>query len=608
MELAGGDATLRVSMGQAYSFDGIAWTENPANPVLPYSAGPAWDDTGVIATTPYLEGNTLRLFYDGLSLATGFRIGTATCTPSYAGGGQLLSSVFDAGSTAQWGNVNWKEVKPAGTNVQVGVRTGNVPTPDASWTAITLVANGAAVPHPASRYIQYMVVLTGPANATPEFSQLSIDLTALPTTWYFAEGYTGPGFDEWISVENSNAAAANLEITYYTPGAAPVVTHHTALPESRLTIYVNTDLGSNLESSFKITSNQQVIVERPIYFRYTGTGGYSWEGGHDGMGSATLSRHWNFAEGYTGQGQFEEWLTIQNPNTGWAILDVTYFVKGGAPIKRQHRVAPTSRYTINVNDDAGPNLEVSASINSDQPVLAERPMYFNYQGSIDGGHIVMGSPYFAQDWYLAEGATFPPFTEYVTIQNPSAAPANLTVTYYVNGGAPVIRPHIVPAQSRYTINVGTDSGISGEISTYVHSDQQVLVERPMYFNMLGGGLPGGHCAMGVNSTSTSWYFGEGYTGPGFDEWLTVENPNAATANLTVTYYVNGGAPITKNHNVNPQSRYTIDVNADAGENLELSTYVLSSQPVICERPMYFFYQGYHNYNWPGGHDSQGFAP
>jgi hypothetical protein len=24
--------------------------------------------------------------------------------------------------------------------------------------------------------------------------------------------------------------------------------------------------------------------------------------------------------------------------------------------------------------------------------------------------------------------------------------------------------------------------------------------------------------------------------------------------------------------------------------------------------MYFFYQGYHSYNWPGGHDSPGFAP
>jgi hypothetical protein len=53
---------------------------------------------------------------------------------------------------------------------------------------------------------------------------------------------------------------------------------------------------------------------------------------------------------------------------------------------------------------------------------------------------------------------------------------------------------------------------------------------------------------------------------------------------------------------------TIYVNRDLGPDLENSCQIWSDQPVICERPMYFLYQGYHAYNWPGGHDSQGFAP
>lgn len=325
------------------------------------------------------------------------------------------------------------------------------------------------------------------------------------------------------------------------------------------------------------------------------------------MGSTGLSRNWFFAEGYTG-GSFEEWLTIQNPNPGWATLDVTYYVNGGAPIQRQHLVAPTSRYTINVNMDAGADLEVSTAIAANEPILVERPMYFNYQGAMEGGHIVMGSPYVAQDWYLAEGATFDPFTEYITIQNPNAAGTNVTVTYYTPGGAPIVRNHAVPGQSRYTIQAGADSGVASDLSAYVHGDRNILVERPMYFNMLYGALPGGHCAMGVNSDSTQWYFGEGYTGAGFDECLTVQNPGGAAATLTVTYYVEGGAPIVRTHSVPAQSRYTIPVNIDAGTDLQISTYVQSTQPVICERPMYFFYQGYHAYNWPGGHDSPGFAP
>jgi len=604
--LYGLGGTGQLSSGEAFSTDGTAWLYNFTNPILSTSTAPYWDDTAAIGGYKFLEGNTLRTFYYGASGAN-VAMGTATTTPIYYGAlASLESSVFDAGSTAQWGNVTWNETVPAGCSVTVKVRTGDVPVPDGSWTLFTAVPNGGVVPHPPSRFIQYRVEMTAGAD-TPELSNLSIDLDALPTTWYFAEGYTGAGFDEWITIQNPNAAATNVTVTYFTPGGAPSFTNHNVPANSRYTIYVNGDLGPDLENSFSVWADERVIVERPMYFRYSGLGGHDWRGGHDAMGSTQLSRSWFFAEGYTGP-DFEEWLTIQNPNTNWATVDVTYYVTGGQPIHKQHLVAPTSRYTISVNQDAGADLEVSTAVSADQPILVERPMYFAFQGHMYGGHIVMGSPYLAQDWYLAEGATFDPFTEYITIQNPNPADATVAVAYYTPGGVPITRNHNIPANSRYTINAGVDSGAASDLSAYLHSNLPILVERPMYFNMLYGGLPGGHCAMGVNSPSTQWYFGEGYTGPGFDEWLTVQNPGGITANLTVTYYVQGGAPITRNHTVAPTSRYTIPVNVDAGTDLQLSAYVLSDQPVICERPMYFFYQGYHSYNWPGGHDSQGFAP
>jgi len=605
LDLYGTDGGGLLHSGEALSNNGIAWFYNVTNPIISPSPGPFWDDAMTIKGQDYLEGNLLRTFYFGAG--TGIGMGTATCNPFYYGNGQLESSVFSPGTTADWGAVTWDETVPAGSSVQVSVRCGDVPIPDATWTAWAAVPNGGAVPHADSRYIQYHVSMTGTPTTTPELSNLAVDFEALPSVWHFAEGYTGHGFDQWITIQNPNAAAADVTVTYYTPSGPPVLTNHNVPGQTRQTIYVNTDLGPDLENSCDIASTQPVIVERPMYFDYQGLGAHGWQGGHVSLGSTGLSRTWYFAEGYTGA-DFEEWLTVQNPNPSWATLDVTYYINGAAPIRRQHLVAPASRYTINVNLDAGSGLEVSTAIEADRPILCERPMYFAYQGYMEGGHIVMGSPYLATDWYLAEGATFPPFTEYITVQNPNAAPANLTVTYYTPGTAPIIRNHAVPAQSRYTIDAGADSGQSSDLSTYVQSDQPILVERPMYFDMLWGALPGGHAAMGVNSPATKWYFGEGYTGGGFDEWLTVQNPNAVVANLTVTYYTPTGAPIVRNHPVQPQSRYTIPVNSDAGENLEVSTYVLSDQPVICERPMYFFYQGYHGYDWPGGHDSPGFAP
>jgi P pilus assembly chaperone PapD len=603
-----GTGMLGVSAGQTYSQDGSAWNI-VLSPFIGTSAAPAWDDSVIRTTYPTLSGNTLRGFYNAFgSGAPGSGIGTATTTPNYAGGGAWLeSSVFDAGSQVQWGNVTWDEVVPPGGVVAMRVRTGDVPIPDGTWSAWTAVANGAPVPGGPTRYAQYRVDMAGGAPDSPVVSNIAIDLTAIPSVWYFAEGYTGAGFDEYITIQNPGPTDANVAVTYYTPSGPPQVRPHHVPANSRYTIYVNHDLGAGQENSFMVASDEPVICERPMYFRYAGTAGHNWRGGSDAMGSTQLSRQWYFAEGYTGP-EFEEYLTIQNPGVAWATVNVTYFVNGGDPIQKQHRVAPASRYTIMVNDDAGPDLEVSAMLEADQPILAERPMYFNFAGSMDGGHIVMGSPWLARDWYLAEGATFDPYTEFITIQNPNPAPATVAIEYYTPAGVPIPSNRTIAANSRYTINVGTDSGVDAEVSTYLHSNLPILVERPMYFDMLYGGLPGGHCAVGVNSPSPEWYFAEGYTGTGFDEYLTVQNPGAAAANLLITYFVNDGLPITSNHTVQPHSRLTLNVGDDAGQGLEVSTYVLSDAPVICERPMYFFYQGTHAYNWPGGHDSQGFAP
>jgi hypothetical protein len=608
MIIQGDDAAPNHSLGEIYSTDGLMWFENPfGNPTLPDSVGPAWDDFGTFSMDIFMEsGNTLRAFYNAYGGVYPYRgMGTATAAPGYPAVGSLMSSVFDAGQPVNWGSVTWDEEVPAGCAVGMYVRTGDVPVPDVTWSVWSLVANGTAVPGAGSRFIQYQVQFNGTGNDTPVVSNVAIDLTALPVTWYFAEGYTGPGFDEWITIQNPMGADAHVWVTYYTPSGAPELRPHTVPANSRYNIYVNSDLGEGLDNSFKVESDIPIVCERPMYFRYV-PGVRDWEGGSDAMGSTQLSRQWYFAEGCTAE-SFDEYLTIQNPNPDWAIVDVTYFVNGGQPIHRQHRVAPTSRYTILVDDDAGPNLEVSAMLQADQPILAERPMYFDLMG-MDGGHIVMGSAYLDRDWYLAEGATYDPFSEYITIQNPNDAAAAVAVEYQTPAGVPITTNHTIDADSRYTINARTDCGVDAEVSTYVHSNLPVLVERPMYFNMLHGGLPGGHCATGVNSPSTEWFFGEGYTGPGFDTFITVQNPGGTAANLIVIYYVSGGPPITKAHTVAPHSRYTIGVGQDAGEGLDVSTYVLSDQPVICERPMYFFYQGYHAYNWAGGHDSQGFAP
>ncbi len=100
------------------------------------------------------------------------------------------------------------------------------------------------------------------------------------------------------------------------------------------------------------------------------------QGGHTTLGAAAPSNSWYFAEGFTG-GDYDAWLLVQNPNNAEAHLNVTYYVKDGGPIYYSYTVPASQRYSIHVDETPYlGNAQVSAKIESDQPVIAERSMYF----------------------------------------------------------------------------------------------------------------------------------------------------------------------------------------------------------------------------------------
>jgi hypothetical protein len=87
---------------------------------------------------------------------------------TFASNGVFTSSVFDAGHTATWGNVNWTAAVPAGSSMVVEVRSGNTATPDGSWSAWSSVTSGGPIGLPSSRYLQYRITFVGSdPNQTP---------------------------------------------------------------------------------------------------------------------------------------------------------------------------------------------------------------------------------------------------------------------------------------------------------------------------------------------------------------------------------------------------------------------------------------------------------
>ncbi|HXZ06118.1 MAG TPA: hypothetical protein VEH81_14895, partial [Ktedonobacteraceae bacterium] len=95
---------------------------------------------------------------------------------------------------------------------------------------------------------------------------------------------------------------------------------------------------------------------------------------------------------------FNEFLTLQNPNTSSETVAVTLYMQNGVIYPQTLTVGPQTRVTITIN-----NLAALAQVNpragyevslvvwaSNGTIVVERPMYFNYHNIAQGGTDVIG--------------------------------------------------------------------------------------------------------------------------------------------------------------------------------------------------------------------------
>jgi subtilisin family serine protease len=304
------------------------------------------------------------------------------------------------------------------------------------------------------------------------------------TIWYLAEGYTGNAFSTYILVQNPNDLPATVAVHYLLEQGESIRRVHSVGAQRRYTIVAGVDdeVGPDQAFSVVVYTDLPVIVERSMYFPL---------GGHNTFGVPYPNETWYLAEGSTRPG-FETFILIQNPQQTEANLDITYMTQDGGTVTTQHLVAPMSRYTVSAGTPAevGPDVEFSTLITSDVPVVVERAMYFE-----TGGHCSVGVTSASTEWYLAEGYTGEGFVTHLAVQNPNSTQASVVISYLKDDGERVLREHVIPATSRYTVNVGEleELGPEAAFSVRLVSDLPVVVERAMYF------ASGGHVSPGMMS-------------------------------------------------------------------------------------------------------------
>lgn len=318
------------------------------------------------------------------------------------------------------------------------------------------------------------------------------------------------------------------------------------------------------------------------------------------------STTWYLAEGHVGN-HFQEYLTLENPSaSSSAHVTVNYLLRGKTPFSQAVTLNPSTRSTINVNnmlhvaDTASVGQDVSLYITSDIPIVAERPIYFDFFGTTLGGSDIVGQTRPGMHFTFANGETLPGYSTYITVLNPIGQPTATVTVNYFSGGAQVGQSTMsVPGGQRNTLMANDTLHSGHQFYIQVDSTQPVVVERPMYALTtvagISGTVSGGSTVQGV-TPATDWYYASGSTGASStpsQENLILANPDTngsgTAANVTITYAFTSGTTQNVTVSVPAKSQLIENVNNDIGTVALVAIHASSTNGIVIasERQQFF---------------------
>lgn len=426
----------------------------------------------------------------------------------------------------------------------------------------------------------------------------------LSSTWYFAEGAAFDWLDTYYLLANPLDDAITVDIEFLVESGSNRTVTFTVPPRRRETVRVNdwvSDVG--VSGVLRERTGKSFGAERAMYSIGEGR---RWVGATSVTGIASPRPEWFLAEGATssaGNGDFQTFVLVANPQTIPLTLDVTFFPQGGIPLDFTFEIAAGRRLTIEpavlTPDLRGRSFSTRVRSRDGSGILVERAMWWtnaDWTGSpFAEGNASPGIPDLARTWYLAEGNTLE-FDEFLLLVNPNPLAVTVDVRYLISTAEPADRRLTLEPNSRTTINVRYDDlGLraGNTHGTMIVASHPIAVERSMYFNLEGGsGWIGGTNAVASPHAAKAWIFPEGAEFPFAESKLTtsfaVANPTGQTATLTFAFLFADGSEFTLTRELQGFRRMTIETNDFAQLfDTAFSTTISSTQPVVAERTMVF---------------------
>jgi hypothetical protein len=231
------------------------------------------------------------------------------------------------------------------------------------------------------------------ATGAPLASSISNGDSDLSKFWYFADGYTGVSFQEYLSLFNPGNVPAQIMVQTFAPvGTSPIAPFSQAIPaHARITINLRS-LVPNRSIGVLVQSDQAIAAERVLYWGTgSGSGKYGTSVSAGIRGPAAV---WTFPYASTSNGD-QVFLSFANPTTVAAHVQFELFGDHGdlAPLPPS-TIPPGARATLAVPAQSAPaNKPIAIVARSDVPVVGEQAQYFGGSPNIGthAGSIISGT-------------------------------------------------------------------------------------------------------------------------------------------------------------------------------------------------------------------------
>lgn len=296
---------------------------------------------------------------------------------------------------------------------------------------------------------------------------------ALSSQWWFAEGYTGPGFETYVAVANVGAQPTSITMAYHLADGMVVRRQAELQPSSRRTIATHDardalGLGPGQVFFVTITSTHPIIAERVTYCHFDGNAELM-RGIAAAVGTPAPAHRWLFPMGVE-EPAWDVFLALANLGPRLATVEVTSISADAPPVCRQLTVPAGRRVTIAAHEPAttgnpagnGRDHAASIQVSSTEPVLAERLVYGRH--AADSGSLVTvtnaslgrAEPVVAGEAVVLTAPVSdacPPGQ--LILLNPGSVDVETTISLWQPEGWQPVTTAMVPAERRRIFDIGT---------------------------------------------------------------------------------------------------------------------------------------------------------